>query len=73
MRPEADGAVVVCAGEFDLDTAGVLTAACDQDADGVKLFVLDVTRVVFADSSFRNVLIRLRNTRRVALAGPLPP
>lgn len=73
VRSEADGVdVVVCAGEFDLDTAGVLAAACDREAAGAALLVLDVARVEFADSSFLNVLIRLRNTRPVVLGGPLP-
>ncbi|MFF3017342.1 STAS domain-containing protein [Streptomyces sp. NPDC057939] len=72
VRYEADGVcVVVCTGEFDLDTAGTLTGACEREGDA-KLLVLDVTGVTFADSSFLNVLIRLRNTRAVELAGPLP-
>ncbi|MER5567148.1 STAS domain-containing protein [Streptomyces goshikiensis] len=73
VKPAVDGGVViVCSGEFDLDTVGVLAAACDRDAAGAELLVLDVARVAFADSSFLNVLIRLRNTRPVVLAGPLP-
>ncbi|MCY0943284.1 hypothetical protein [Streptomyces antarcticus] len=55
VKPEADGAVVIVrTGEFDLDTAGVSAAACDRDAAGAKLLVLDVARVAFADSSFLN-------------------
>ncbi|MFD4247579.1 STAS domain-containing protein [Streptomyces sp. NPDC058525] len=73
VKPMTDGAIaIVCEGEFDLDTVGVLAAACDRDAAGAELLVLDVARVAFADSSFLNVLIRLRNTRSVVLAGPLP-
>ncbi|MFB7784897.1 STAS domain-containing protein [Streptomyces vinaceus] len=34
--------------------------------------MLDLKKVSFADSSFLNTLIHLRNTRRLALAGPLP-
>lgn len=72
-RPAADGAmVIVCSGEFDLDTVGVLAQACDRDAADAPLLVLDVALVAFADSSFLNELIRLRNTRPVVLAGPLP-
>ncbi|MFJ8210447.1 STAS domain-containing protein [Streptomyces sp. NPDC096033] len=33
--------------------------------------VVDVAGVSFADSSFLNVLVRLRNTRPLALQGPL--
>ncbi|MFD6970417.1 STAS domain-containing protein [Streptomyces sp. NPDC059949] len=73
VRPESDGVlVVVCSGEFDLDTAGKLAAACDHDAAEARLLVVDVAGVTFADSSFLNVLIRLHNSRSLALAGPLP-
>ncbi|MFE6912173.1 STAS domain-containing protein [Streptomyces erythrochromogenes] len=73
VRPEPDGVrVLVCAGEFDLDTTGKLAAACDRDAADARLLVLDVTGVTFADSSFLNVLIRLNNSRTLVLAGPLP-
>ncbi|MGW9374068.1 STAS domain-containing protein [Streptomyces xanthophaeus] len=73
VRPEPDGVwMVVCSGEFDLDTTGKLAAACDRDAAAVRLLVLDVTGVTFADSSFLNVLIRLHNSRSIVLAGPLP-
>ncbi|MEU9235938.1 STAS domain-containing protein [Streptomyces subrutilus] len=73
VRPEKDGTrVVVCSGEFDLDTVGALAAACDQEAADARLLVLDVSRVAFADSTFLNVLIRLRNSRPTVLVGPLP-
>ncbi|MGW6862681.1 STAS domain-containing protein [Streptomyces xanthophaeus] len=73
VRSDADGVYVVsCAGEFDQDTIGELAATCDRlDADP-KLLVLDVKNVAFADSSFLNALIRLRNTRPLVLEGPLP-
>ncbi|WP_052714047.1 STAS domain-containing protein [Streptomyces katrae] len=73
VKAEPDGVWrIVCAGEFDLDTTGKLEAACQGEAAGARLLVIDVTGVAFADSSFLNVLIRLRNTRPVVLAGPLP-
>lgn len=73
VRSEPDGVcLVVCPGEFDLDTVAVLATACDGQAGTARLLVLDVTDVVFADSTFLNVLIRLRNTRPMVLAGPLP-
>ncbi|MEU6313335.1 STAS domain-containing protein [Streptomyces sp. NPDC047014] len=73
VRGEANGVrVVVCSGEFDLDTTGLLVDACDDRRHPARLLVLDVTQVTFADSSFLNALIRLRNTRPVALRGPLP-
>ncbi|MFE5720623.1 STAS domain-containing protein [Streptomyces erythrochromogenes] len=73
VRSAADtGCVVVCSGEFDQDTVGLLQVTCDRETAGEKLLVLDVKNVTFADSSFLNTLIRLRNSRPLALAGPLP-
>ncbi|MFE5534697.1 STAS domain-containing protein [Streptomyces sp. NPDC056492] len=74
VRSEPDGVwVVVCSGEFDLDTTGRLAAACDRDdVAGAHLLVLDVAGVTFADSSFLNVVLRLRNGRSLVLVGPLP-
>ncbi|MFH9799542.1 STAS domain-containing protein [Streptomyces virginiae] len=73
VRAEADGVrVVVCSGEFDLDTTGLLIDACDVQPVPASLLVVDVRQVDFGDSSFLNALIRLRNTRPLALQGPLP-
>ncbi|MFJ9933837.1 STAS domain-containing protein [Streptomyces virginiae] len=73
VTAEADGVrVVVCSGEFDLDTTGLLIDACDVRPVPAGLLVVDVRQVEFADSSFLNALIRLRNTRPMALRGPLP-
>ncbi|MCX4960971.1 STAS domain-containing protein [Streptomyces virginiae] len=73
VRSEADDVwVVVCTGEFDLDTTGELAVACDRVTADAQLLVIDVSGVAFADSSFLNVLIRLRNSRPLVLAGPLP-
>ncbi|MFI6149684.1 STAS domain-containing protein [Streptomyces sp. NPDC051109] len=73
VRAEADTAcVVACSGEFDQDTVGLLQAACEGETNGASPLVLDVKNVTFADSSFLNALIRLRNTRPLALEGPLP-
>ncbi|MFI1453921.1 STAS domain-containing protein [Streptomyces roseus] len=70
---ETDGVcVVACSGEFDQDTVGLLRDACERETTGAQLLVLDVRGVTFADSSFLNALIRLRHTRPLALAGPLP-
>ncbi|MFC9818105.1 STAS domain-containing protein [Streptomyces virginiae] len=73
VRAEADGVrVVVCSGEFDLDTTGLLVDACDVRPVPADLLVVDVRQVAFGDSSFLNALIRLRNTRHLVLRGPLP-
>lgn len=73
VRWDSNGtAVVACAGEFDMDTVGTLSRACEGEAASAELLVLDVTRVVFADSTFLNELLRLLHSRPVVLAGPLP-
>ncbi|MFC9815920.1 STAS domain-containing protein [Streptomyces virginiae] len=73
VRAEPDGVrVVVCSGEFDLDTTGLLQEACDTKPVPADLLIIDVRQVAFGDSSFLNTLIRLRNTRPLALQGPLP-
>ncbi|MCI4079132.1 STAS domain-containing protein [Streptomyces sp. MMS21 TC-5] len=73
VRAEADDVrVVVCSGEFDLDTTGLLVEACEVGPVPAGLLVIDVRQVAFGDSSFLNALIRLRNTRPLALQGPLP-
>ncbi|WP_051807326.1 STAS domain-containing protein [Streptomyces sp. NRRL F-2664] len=73
VRTEADGVrVVVCSGEFDLDTTGLLVDACDSGPVPPGLLVVDVRQVAFGDSSFLNALIRLRNGHPLLLQGPLP-
>ncbi|APU38876.1 MULTISPECIES: STAS domain-containing protein [unclassified Streptomyces] len=73
VRTDVDSVrVVVCSGEFDLDTTGLLVDACDVQTLPAGLLVVDVRQVEFGDSSFLNALIRLRNTRPLALQGPLP-
>ncbi|MFG2342021.1 STAS domain-containing protein [Streptomyces yangpuensis] len=70
---DADGVrLIVCSGEFDLDTTGLLVEACEGGAAVAEPLILDVTQVTFADSSFLNAVIRLRNTRPLTLRGPLP-
>ncbi|MDX2389517.1 MULTISPECIES: STAS domain-containing protein [unclassified Streptomyces] len=73
VRSEAGGvARVVCSGEFDLDSVGLLAQACDGEAAGAELLVVDVARLAFADSAFLSVLVRLRRTRQLVLEGPVP-
>ncbi|MFF1561750.1 STAS domain-containing protein [Streptomyces sp. NPDC058279] len=73
IRTEAGGArVIVCAGDFDMDTLAGLSAACEREAESSRRLVIDVTGVTFADSSFLNVLITWRKRLPVALLGPLP-
>ncbi|MEU9028981.1 STAS domain-containing protein [Streptomyces sp. NPDC048383] len=75
VLPDEDGVrVIACTGEFDQDILGPLKAACTAATDdpGVRRIVLDVTQVAFADSSMLNLMLRLRATDRLVLAGPLP-
>ncbi|MEU9032794.1 STAS domain-containing protein [Streptomyces sp. NPDC048383] len=62
----------MCSGEFDLDSVGLLTDACDGGAAEAELLVVDVAGLEFADSSFLGVLVHLRNTRNLVLEGPVP-
>ncbi|MFJ8208928.1 STAS domain-containing protein [Streptomyces sp. NPDC096033] len=54
-----------------MDTIGELRNACNE-AGPADLLVVDVARVSFADSTFLNLLVQFRNTRPLALQGPLP-
>ncbi|MFJ6252505.1 MULTISPECIES: STAS domain-containing protein [unclassified Streptomyces] len=72
VKTDLDGVrAVICSGEFDMDTIGQLRETC-AEADPAGLLVVDVTQVSFADSTFVNLLVHLRNTRPLALQGPLP-
>ncbi|MFJ9597902.1 STAS domain-containing protein [Streptomyces virginiae] len=73
VSSETDGVgFVVCSGEFDLDTTTLLIEACYDQPVPAGPLVIDVRQVTFGDSSFLNALIRLRNTRPLAVQGPLP-
>ncbi|MGW7065082.1 STAS domain-containing protein [Streptomyces sp. NPDC054904] len=75
VLPDEDGVrVIVCGGEFDQDTLGLLkeagTAAVEDP--GVRRIVLDVTSVDFADSSMLNLMLLVLRSGRLVLAGPVP-
>ncbi|OEJ35135.1 STAS domain-containing protein [Streptomyces subrutilus] len=74
MPDEGGVRVIVCGGEFDQDTLGPLQRACTAAAEdrGVRRIVLDVAEVTFADSSMLNLMLLVRRTGRLVLAGPLP-
>ncbi|MGW6861402.1 STAS domain-containing protein [Streptomyces xanthophaeus] len=74
VLPDRDGQrIVQCAGELDADTLAPLRAACATAHErGIERLVLDVRRVAFADSSFFNLLLALRQEHDVRLLGPLP-
>ncbi|MFG2623048.1 STAS domain-containing protein [Streptomyces sp. NPDC048507] len=65
--------VIVCVGEFDMDSAGLLPeAAASAECLSGSLVVIDVSGVEFADSSFLSQLLHVNSSRRVVLRGPLP-
>ncbi|WP_030776801.1 hypothetical protein [Streptomyces sp. NRRL F-2664] len=72
VRAEADGVCVVCSSEFDLDATALLVDACNTGPTPDSPLVMDVRQVTFGDSSFLNVLIRLRTAHPLVLQPPLP-
>lgn len=73
VLPDLDGTrVIVCSGEFDIDTEGSLRRALDTaHGDGMTRTVVDLAGVSFADSCLLNTLIRAHNRQFLVLAGPL--
>ncbi|MFF9066071.1 STAS domain-containing protein [Streptomyces sp. NPDC014891] len=68
-------AELVAAGEFDMDSVGCLhRALADAGADDATSVRLDVSGVVFGDTSVIHALLRARQgLGRLALVGPVPP
>ncbi|HET6860361.1 MAG TPA: STAS domain-containing protein [Streptomyces sp.] len=75
VLPDRDGArVIVCSGEFDLDSEAVLRQALETaKSEGATRTVVDLAGVSFADSSMLNTLIRTHHRQHLVLAGPLTP
>ncbi|MGW7195308.1 STAS domain-containing protein [Streptomyces chryseus] len=73
VLPDRNGTrVIVCAGEFDIDSEGLARAALDAaHRDGIAKTVVDLAGVSFADSSMLNTLIMAHNRQHLVLAGPL--
>ncbi|WP_256096992.1 STAS domain-containing protein [Streptomyces agglomeratus] len=73
VLPDMEGTrVIVCSGEFDMETEGALRQALDTaHRDGTTLTVVDLAGVSFADSSMLNTLIGAHNRQPLVLAGPL--
>ncbi|MFD3330029.1 STAS domain-containing protein [Streptomyces sp. NPDC058701] len=75
VEPDAGGVrVIVCAGEFEYYGLDALESACAAAAADpeVRRIVLDVRQVTFADSSMLTLMLLLRRSGRLVLAGPLP-
>ncbi len=75
VLPGRDGTrVIVCEGEFDIDSQAVLRQALKTaHSDGVTRTVVDLAGVSFADSSMLNTLIQAHHRQHLVLAGPLAP
>ncbi|WP_411103066.1 STAS domain-containing protein [Streptomyces sp. cmx-4-9] len=73
--PDRDGTrIIVCSGEFDIDSHGALAEAMNAARlDGVKRTVLDMHLVSFADSSMLNTLLVAHRRQHLVLAGPFSP
>ncbi|MEW2416481.1 STAS domain-containing protein [Streptomyces sp. NPDC046866] len=71
--PDRSGAVLVrAAGQLDQDTVGPLEAELLDAARKHSVVVLDTAGVTFADSSFLNLLLRVRRMTRLRLVEPPP-
>lgn len=62
--------LVRASGELDLDTVGGLREELEAAAARYPVVILDLSRVEFGDSSFLNLLIRVRTTTRLRLVAP---
>lgn len=83
MRPDAtvvthsvEGthSVVTIVGEVDCDSAPDVETAVEEAArSGSRRLVLDLSRTVFADSSFLHIVLTARRRHELVIAGPLDP
>ncbi|MFE9247668.1 STAS domain-containing protein [Streptomyces sp. NPDC007088] len=72
--PDPSGMWLVTAvGELDLDTIGGLRADLEEAAERYPVVLLDLSQVPFGDSSFLNLLIRVRLTTDLRLVAPTEP
>ena len=55
-----DVRIVEVTGEIDMATAPELTALVDEDMDGARRVIVDLSAVVFLDSSALNALVHVQ-------------
>ncbi|MEU6865902.1 STAS domain-containing protein [Streptomyces sp. NPDC046876] len=73
VGPDRNGvALVRAAGELDQDTVGPLEAELLRAAREHSVVVLDTADLTFADSTFLNLLLRVRRMTRLRLVAPPP-
>ncbi|MFD3719815.1 STAS domain-containing protein [Streptomyces sp. NPDC058674] len=74
VLPDEDGTrIIVCRGDFDMDTLTPFTAATQEAVadEAVRRIIIDVAQVTFADSSMLNALLTTHRRGCLILAGPL--
>ncbi|MFD3762701.1 STAS domain-containing protein, partial [Streptomyces sp. NPDC058622] len=73
LPDEGDTRIIVCRGDFDMDTlAPFIAVAQEAVADGgVRRIIIDVAQVTFADSSMLNVLLTTQRCGCLILVGRL--
>ncbi|MFD3682753.1 STAS domain-containing protein [Streptomyces sp. NPDC058613] len=73
LPDEGDTRIIVCQGDFDMDTLAPFTAATQEAVadEGVRRIIIDVAQVTFADSSMLNVLLTTHRCGCLILVGPL--
>ncbi|MFJ5222765.1 STAS domain-containing protein [Streptomyces sp. NPDC088400] len=72
--PIGDSFVVILAGEIDIDIASEIELALsDAGRFGASRVVIDVSQVVFADSTVLHLLLSAARRYELRLVGPLHP
>jgi anti-anti-sigma factor len=64
--------VIVARGDLDFSRLAPLQSALEEAARTHQAIVLDVSGVVFGDSTFLNVLLRAHETATLRIAAPTP-
>ncbi|THA46195.1 anti-sigma factor antagonist [Streptomyces sp. A1136] len=73
LPDEGDTRIIVCRGDFDMDTLTPFTAATQEAVadEGVRRIIIDVAQVTFADSSMLNALLTTHRCGCLILVGPV--
>ncbi|MFD9452579.1 STAS domain-containing protein [Streptomyces sp. NPDC059985] len=73
LPDEGDTWIIVCRGDFDMDTFAPFTAATQEAVadEGLRRIIVDVAQVSFADSSMLNALLTTHRRGCLILVGLL--
>ncbi|MEV7729578.1 STAS domain-containing protein [Streptomyces sp. NPDC087917] len=66
----AHTAIVTAVGEYDIDTLGPIGDELTTAAGTHQVVILDTSGLVFADSMFLNMLLRIHPTTTLRIAAP---